>query len=169
MASNFILRIVKTSAYSSWFSGYAILQGICPNSLCFHYNRNESIINPCMACSFSSSSFACVAHAATAGLSPQQYERTSWISVVEFWNWDGISSAEKIFSIRYNNEVVCLKIQLCHVFCVVLIDLAHPYLTDRRWDVLWQELWRNWCNVYTPSSLEYCMEMTHCHKEGIEI
>lgn len=123
MASNFILHVVKTSTYSSWFSGYAVLQGICPNSLCFHYNRNESIINPCTACSFPSSYFACIAHTAPPGFTLQQYEHTSWISVVEFWNWDSISSAEKTFSIRCNNEVVCLKIQLCHVFSVFFIIL----------------------------------------------
>lgn len=102
------------------------------------------------------------------GLSLQQYEHTSWVSVVEVWTWDSISSAEKIFSISCNNEVVGLKFQLCHVFCVFFIGLAHPHLSDRRWGALWEGLWRNWCNVCTPSSLKYCVEMTHCHKEGIE-
>lgn len=54
--------LLKTSTCSSWLSGYTILQGICANSLCFHCNRNESIITPCLACSFLSSSFACATH-----------------------------------------------------------------------------------------------------------
>lgn len=132
MAFIFILWIVKTSTCSSWLSGYTILQGSCANSLCFHYNRNESIIAPCLACCFLSSSFACAAHTATPGFPLQQYEHMSWMSVVEVWNWDSISSAEKIFSISCNNEVVCLKIQLCHVFCVFFVGLAHPHLSDRR-------------------------------------
>lgn len=94
---------------------------------------------PCLACSLLSFSFACAAHAATPGSPLQQYEHTSWISGVEVWNWDNISFAEKIFSITYNNEVVCIKIQLCHVFCVFFIGLAHPHLSDRRWDVLWKD------------------------------
>lgn len=164
----FILWIVKTSTCSSWLSGYTTLQGICAKSLCFHYNRNESMVTRCLACSLLSSCFACAAHAATPGFPLQQYEHMAWISVVEVWNWDSISSAEKILSIRCNNEVVCLKIQLCHVFCVFFVGLAHPHLSDRRWDVPWEGLWRNWCNVCPPSHLKYCVEMTHCHKEGIE-
>lgn len=132
MAFIFILRIVKTSTWSSCLSGYATLQGICAKSLCFHSNRNESVTTPCLACSLLPSSFACAAHAATPGSPLQQYEHMSWVCVVEVWNWDSISSAEKILLIRCNNEVVCLKIQLCHVFCVFFIGLAHPHLSDRR-------------------------------------
>lgn len=159
--------LLKTSTCSSWLSGYTILQGICANSLCFHCNRNESIITPVWLV-LSSLPPLPVPHTATPGFPLQQYEHMSWMSVVEVWNWDSIFSAEKIFSISCNNEVVCLKIQLCHVFCVFFIGLAHPHLSDRRWDVLWEGLWRNWCNVCTPSSLKYYVEMTHCHKEGIE-
>lgn len=87
----------------------------------------------------------------TPGFPLQQYEHTLWVSGVEVWNWDSFSSAEKILLIRCNNEVVCLKIQLCHVFCVFFIGLAHPHLSDRRWDVLWEGLWRNWCNCVHPA------------------
>lgn len=118
--SSFILWIVKTSTCSSWLSGYTTLQGICAKSLCFHSNRNESMITPCLACSLLSSSFAC---AATPGSPPQQYEHTSWISGVEVWNWDNVSFAGKILSIRCNNEVVCIRTQLCHVLCVFFIVL----------------------------------------------
>lgn len=98
-------------------------RNLCKKSLCFHSSRNESMITPCLACSLLSSSFACAAHTATLGFPLQQYEHTLWVSVVGVWNWDSVSSAEKILLIRCNNEVVCLKIQLCHVFCVFFIVL----------------------------------------------
>lgn len=119
MASNFILWIVKTRICSSCFQGMLYWKESVTSSLCFHYNRNESIINPCMACSFPFSSYACIACTATPGFTLQQYEEMSWTSVVAFWNWDSISSAEKILSIRCNDEDICLKIHLCSfLLCV---------------------------------------------------
>lgn len=74
-----------------------------------------------MACSFSFSSYACRACTATPGFTLQQYEETSWMSVVAFWNWDSISSAEKILSVKCNNEDMSKNLPLQFPVCLSLM------------------------------------------------